>query len=194
MRQPKGKHGRNQTYSDTAIQCCLMIKSLFRLSLRMVTGFVQSLIKLCGLDWTAPDYTTLCRRQKHIDIVISYQKSSDGLHLLVDSTGLKFLGEGEWKRKKHGPEYRRQWRKLHIGIDAETFKYAQFSSLQIMSDSQVLGDLLDQIPQDEQIDSVYTDGAYDTKQCRQVIADRQAHAVIPPRKNAKPGKIQRPAR
>ena len=51
-----------------------MIKSLFRLSLRMVTGFVQSLIKLCGLNWIAPDYTTLCRRQKHIDIVISYQK------------------------------------------------------------------------------------------------------------------------
>ncbi len=57
-----------------------------------------------------------------------------------------------------------------------------------MSDSQVLGDLLDQIPKDERVDSVYTDGAYDTKQCRQVIADRQAHAVIPPRKNAKPWK------
>ncbi|EXC45531.1 transposase DDE domain protein, partial [Acinetobacter baumannii 99063] len=185
--QPKSQHGRNQTYSDTAIQCCLMIKSIFRLSLRMVTGFVQSLIKLCGLDWTAPDYTTLCRRQKHIDIAISYQKSSNGLHLLVDSTGLKFLGEGEWKRKKHQPEYRRQWRKLHIGIDAETL---QIRAIQLttnnVSDSQVLGDLLDQIPQDEQIDSVYTDGAYDTKQCRQVIADRQAHAVIPPRKNAKP--------
>ena len=83
-------------------------------------GFVQSLIKLCGLNWTAPDYSTLCRRQKHIDIVISYQKSSDGLHLLMDSTGMKFLGEGEWKRKKHGPEYRRQWRKLHIGIDTKT--------------------------------------------------------------------------
>ena len=97
-----------------------MIKSLFRLSLRMVTGFVQSLIKLCNLNWTAPDYSTLCRRQKHIDIVISYQKSRDGLHLLVDTTGLKFLGEGEWKRKKHQPEYRRQWRKLHIAIDAKT--------------------------------------------------------------------------
>ena len=120
--QPQGKHGRNQTYSDTAIQCCLMIKSLFRLSLRMVTGFVQSLIKLCNLNWTAPDYSTLCRRQKHIDITISYQKSRDGLHLLVDSTGLKFLGEGEWKRKKHHPEYRRQWRKLHIGIDAKTLQ------------------------------------------------------------------------
>ena len=96
---------------------------------------------------------------------------------------MKFLGEGEWKRKKYGPEYRRQWRKLHIGIDAKTL---QIRAIQLttnnVSDSQVLGDLLNQIPQDEQIDSVYTDGAYDTKQCREVIADRQAHAVIPPRK------------
>ena len=100
---------------------------------------------------------------------------------------MKFLGEGEWKRKKYGPEYRRQWRKLHIGIDAKTL---QIRAIQLttnnVSDSQVLGDLLNQTPQDERIDSVYTDGAYDTKQCRQVIADRQGHAVIPPRKNAKP--------
>lgn len=118
--QPQPKHGRNQTYSDATIQCYLMIKSLFRLSLRMVTGFVQSLIKLARLDWTAPDYTKLCIRRKHIDIAINYQKCSIGIHLLVDLTGLKFLGEGEWKRKKHQPEYRRQWRKLYIGIDAET--------------------------------------------------------------------------
>lgn len=112
---------------------------------------------------------------------------SGGLRLLVDSTGLKFLGEGEWKRKKHGPEYRRQWRKLHIGIDTETI---QIRAVQLtannVSDSQVLEDLLAQIPLDEQIDSAYTDGAYDTKRCRQDIADRQAHALIPPRKNAKP--------
>ncbi|WP_436873087.1 IS5 family transposase [Acinetobacter haemolyticus] len=187
--KPQAKHGRNQTYSDTAIQCCLMIKSIFRLSLRMVTGFVQSLIQLSGLRWTAPDYSTLCRRQKQIDIAISYQKSHEGLHLLVDSTGLKFLGEGEWKRKKHQPEYRRQWRKLHIGIDAKTL---QIRAVQLttnnVSDSQVLDDLLNQIPSDERIDSVYTDGAYDTKLCRQVISDRHAHAVIPPRKNARPCK------
>ena len=151
----KGKQGRNQTYSDAAIQCCLMIKSLFRLSLRMVTGFVQSLIHLCGLNWIVPDYTT-CRRQQHIDIVISYQKSCDELYLIVDSTTLQI-------------------------------RAVQLTTNNV-SDSQVLGDLLDQIPQDERVDSVYTDGAYDTKQCRQVIADRQAHAVIPPRKNAKPWK------
>lgn len=82
--QPRGKLGRNQTYADAAIQCCLIIKSLFRLSLRMVTEFVWSLIKLSELDWTAPDYSTLCRRQKHIDIAIQYQK------VVMDSTGLKF--------------------------------------------------------------------------------------------------------
>ena len=105
---------------------------------------------------------------------------------------MKFLGEGEWKRKKHGPEFRRQWRKLHIGINAKTL---QIRAVQLttnnVSDSQVLGDLLDQIPLGERIDSVYTDytdGAYDTKCCRQLISDRQAHAVIPPRKNAKPWK------
>ena len=106
----------------------------------MVTGFVQSLIKLCGLDWTASDYSTICRRQRHIDITIGYQKSSGGFHLLIDSTGLKFLGEGEWKRKKYQPEYRRQWRKLHIGIDAETL---QIQIVQLMTnnvcDLQVLG-------------------------------------------------------
>ena len=94
----------------------------------------------------------------HIDVAIGYEKSSGGLRLLVDSTGLKFLGEGEWKRKKHGSEYRRQWRKLHIGIDTETI---QIRAVQLtannVSDSQVLEDLLAQIPLDEQIDSVYTE-------------------------------------
>jgi Transposase DDE domain len=108
------------------------------------------------------------------------------------TTGLKFLGEGEWKRKKHQSEYRRQWRKLHIALDAETL---QIRAVQLttnnVGDSQVLGELLDQIPKDEEIDSVYTDGAYDTKRCRQLVADRNAHAIIPPRKNGKPWKDTR---
>ncbi len=73
----------------------------------MVIGFVQSIIQHSGLNWKAPDYSTLCRRQKQINIAISYQKSYEGLHLLVDSIGLKFLSEGEWKRTKHQPEYHR---------------------------------------------------------------------------------------
>ncbi len=88
-------------YSDIAIQCYLMIKSLFRLSVCMVTGFVQSLIKLYGLDWTALDYSTIRRRQKHIDIQISYEKSAMDCISSLIPPDLKFLGEDEWKRKKH---------------------------------------------------------------------------------------------
>ena len=117
---PRGTRGRTQTYSDAAIQFCLTIKNLFGLALRQTIGFIQSLIKLAGLDWGAPDYSTLSRRQQTLQVKIPYKKSSGALHLLVDSTGIKMLGEGEWKTKKHGAEYRRQWRKVHLSIDAET--------------------------------------------------------------------------
>lgn len=91
--------------------------------------------------------------------------------------------------QKHGPECCRQWLKFHIGIDAKTLQIRS-SQLTInnVSDSHVLEDLLAQNPLDEQIDSVYTDGAYDAKHCRKVILDRRAHSVIPPRENAKPWK------
>ena len=117
-----GKRGRSPQFSDAAIQFCLTIKNLFGLALRQTTGFVQSLLALSGLSWFAPDFSTLCRRQRSLDVQVAYRPSSAGLNLLLDSTGIKFLGEGEWKCKKHGVERRRQWRKLHIGIDAQTLQ------------------------------------------------------------------------
>lgn len=117
-----GKRGRSDTFSDAAIQFCLMVKGLFGLPLRQATGTVASLLKMAKLDWQVPDFSTLSRRQKDLEVVIPYQPSSAGLNLLVDSTGVKILGEGEWKTKKHGADYRRQWRKVHLGIDAETLE------------------------------------------------------------------------
>ncbi|KKW68746.1 transposase, partial [Lampropedia cohaerens] len=102
--QPTGRRGRSPTFSDAAIQFCLTIKGLFGLPLRQVIGFVQSLMHLAGLDWPVPDYSTVCRRQKTLTVNIPYRPSRGGLHLLVDSTGVKMLGEGEWKTKKHGSE------------------------------------------------------------------------------------------
>ena len=96
-----GKRGRNQTFSDASIQCCLTIKCLFGLPLRQTLGLVQSLLKMAGLPWAAPDYSTVCRRQKGINVQVHYRPSGNGLHMLADSTGIKFLGEGEWKTKKH---------------------------------------------------------------------------------------------
>jgi len=117
-----GKRGRSQTFSDAVIQFCLTIKCLFGLPLRQTLGLVQSLLKIAGLPWAAPDYSTVCRRQKGLDVQVHYRRSGNGLHMLADSTGIKFLGEGEWKTKKHGAERRRQWCKGHVGIDAENLQ------------------------------------------------------------------------
>lgn len=91
-----GKQGRADKFSDAAIQFCLMIKNLFGLALRQASGMVASLLKLSGLDWSTPDYSTLCRRQQRLQVCISYRPNPKGLHLLVDSTGVKMLGEGEY--------------------------------------------------------------------------------------------------
>lgn len=188
-----GKRGRAEKFSDAAIQFCLMVKNLFGLALRQASGMVASLLKLSGLDWPTPDYTTLCRRQQHLQVCISYRPNPNGLHLLVDSTGVKMLGEGEWKTKKHGAEYRRQWRKVHLGIDAETL---EIRAIEVTSnrvgDAQVLPDMLNQIPRDERIDSVSGDGAYDTKNAHIAIVERDAEAIIPVRKNGKPWKENTP--
>ncbi len=190
--QRSGKRGRSLLFTDTAIQFCLTIKNLFGLALRQATGMVQSLLKLAGLDWATPDYTTLCKRQRELKVQISYRPSRAGLHLLVDSTGLKMMGEGEWKTKKHGAEYRRQWRKLHLGIDAETM---EIRALEVtpnsVGDAPMLPALLGQIDPEEAVLSVSGDGAYDTKGCHEAIALRQAQAIIPVRKNARPWKENR---
>ena len=182
---PSGKRGRSPTFSDAAIQFCLSIKCLFGQPLRQTLGLVQSLLRLAGLDWPVPDFSTVCRRQKTLQTQISYKPSTSALNLLVDSTGIKFLGEGEWKRKKHGAEYRREWRKVHLGIDAQTLEIRAIEvTSNAIGDAPMLAELLAQIPVDEPIASVSADGAYDTRGCRDAIAERQATAVIPPRSNA----------
>jgi len=183
---PSGKQGRQQVYSDAAIQACLTIKVLFGLPLRQATGFVESLLKLIGLNWPVPDFSTLCRRQRTLSVAIPYQGSAGPLHLLIDSTGIKAEGEGEWNARKHGGSKRRLWRKIHIGIDEETLEIRAIEATSSsIGDAPVLPDLLNQIPPDEEIGSVTADGAYDTRKCHDAITARNAHAVIPPRKNAK---------
>ena len=186
---PSGKRGRQQSYSDTAIQACLTMKVLFGMALRQTTGFVESLLHLIGLNWVVPDFSTLSRRQKTLAVNIPYRGSNGPLHLLIDSTGIKVEGEGEWNARKHGGPKRRVWRKIHLGIDEQTLEVraVEITGSHI-GDAPVLPDLLNQIPADETIGSVTADGAYDTRKCHDAIAGRGAHAVIPPRKNAQPWK------
>jgi hypothetical protein len=192
---PDGKPGRPAVFSDAAIQFCLTIKVLFKLPLRQTTGMVASLLKMANLDWPVPDYTTLCRRQKTLAVQIPYRRADGPLNLLVDSTGIKFLGDGEWQARKHGVQGRRQWRKVHLAMDTATsdIRAVEFAPSSD-GDSPILPDhFIGQIPEGEEIGTVTADGAYDTRRCHNAIIDRQAIAIIPIRKNGRPWKEDCPA-
>ena len=152
---PTGKRGRQLDYSDAAIETCLTMKVLFGMALRQTTGFVESLLGLIGLDWAVPNFSTLSRRQKTLKVNIPYRGSPGPLHLLIDSTGIKVAGEGEWNARKHGGTKRRVSRKIHIGIDEKTLEIrtAEFTTSDV-GDAPMLPDLLDQILQDQEIASV----------------------------------------
>ena len=187
--------GRPQTFSDAAIQFCLSLKVLFGLALRQATGMVASLLKMAGLeDWPVPDHSTLCRRQGTVTIQIPYRRSGGDLNLLVDSTGVKISGDGEWQVRRHGPGRRRQWRKVHLAMDTATgdVRAVEFTS-SCEGDSPVLPSLLAQIPADQAIGTVTADGAYDTRKCHSAIAERGATAIIPIRRNGRTWKEGCPA-
>ncbi len=124
---------------------------------------------------------------KTLEIDLAPPTISGPLHLLIDSTEIKVEGEGEWIRRKHGASCRRIWREIHIGIDAGSL---DIRAIEVTKSSvgggPVLSDLLDQISEDQEIAFVTTDGAYDTRVCRNAIADRGANAIIPPRRNVRP--------
>ena len=189
-----GRHGRPPVFSNAAIQFCLSIKVLFRLPLRQAAGMVASLLQMAGLDWPVPDYSTLCRRQKSLTVQIPYRRAEGPLNLLVDSTGIKFLGDGEWQARKHGVQGRRQWRKVHLAMDTETsdIRAVEFTPSRD-GDSPILPELLDQIPAEEKIGTVTADGAYDSRRCHTAIVERQATAIIPIRRNGRPWKEDCPA-
>ncbi len=153
---------------------------------RQTTGFVESLLRLVGLNWAVPDFSTLCRRQKTLNVSLPYRGGTGPLNLPIDSTGIKAEGEGAWNARKHGGPKRRIWRKIHIGIDEETLEVRAVEvTTSNVGDAPLRPERLNQVPEDQEIGSVTADGAYDTRKCHDAIADRGADAVIPPRKNAR---------
>ena len=184
-----GRRGRPPIFSDTAIQCALTLKVLFHRPLRAAQGLVGSLIRLAGLDWPAPHYSTLSRRQKDLTVVIPYRPRGEPLHLVVDSTGLKVLGEGEWKVRRHGADRRRIWRKVHLAVDAVSHDIRAVKMTDHRrGDGEILPDLLAQVPQEERIADIGGDGAYDTSTGYAAAAVRNAALLVPPRRNGHPGR------
>lgn len=178
-----GNPGHPFEYGEIAIECALTLKAVYGLALRQTQGFVASLLELVKLPWAVPYYTTLCRRQKTLQIQLPRQATGKALHLVVDATGLKVYGEGEWQVKTHGKTRRRVWRKIHLGLDEATGEIVASAVTDSGTrEKEELPGLLDQV--EGPISQVSTDGAYDFMTCYDAIAEREARAVVPPRSNA----------
>ena len=180
---PSGKPGRPMTFSDATLEAMLALRSLFRLPLRSIEGLMRSIFAILDIEKPIPTYATLSRRQGRLDIDLGVGISEEPIHLLIDSTGLKVFGEGEWKARQHGKDIQRTWRKLHLGIDAATREIVAVDVTDnSVGDSTMLPELL--LSVDAKISKVIADGAYDTWECRYEIVERDAEAIIPPRNNA----------
>jgi hypothetical protein len=154
------------------------------LTLRATQGLIASVLQLLKVALPVPAYTTLCRRRRQLAVSLPRRTQSEPLHVVVDATGIKVYGEGEWKVRCHGWSKRRTWRKLHVGVDEANGEIvAAAVTPNDLGDGQLLPELLDQI--DADIVQVSGDGAYDTGVCYAAISARQAQAAIPPRRGAR---------
>ncbi len=185
VEEPEVKtRGGQRIYSDGAVASVLTVRSVFHLPLRRAEGFCRSFFAETKVNLPVPDFTTLSRRCGKLDVPLPRHLPKGPLHVLIDSTGIKVYGEGEWKVRQHGIGKRRTWLKLHVAIDAQTQEViATAVSSASVSDDEAFGDLMDQI--DENIASVGGDGAYDKSKVREKIEERGAEPRIPPPRNAR---------
>ena len=180
-RRPESGAGQ-PIYLAIAIEIGLAFRLVFHQPLRQTEGLLRSIADVLGIDIAIPDHTTLSRRGGGLTILLKRLDRAEPLHLLVDSTGLKIYGEGEWLDQKHGIRSRRRWRKLHLGIDAGTHKIvASELTADDVGDVSEMPALLDQIDAAE-VASMTADGAYDGR----AVAERhpEAAVIIPPRATA----------
>jgi hypothetical protein len=182
--QRSGRRGAPRWYSAIAIQCALTLGVVFRLPLRATEGLVRSVIELIGLALPTPDYTTLCRRRGGLPVFLPRHLPKGAVHVVIDATGLKVFGEGEWKVRQHGYAKRRTWRKLHLAVDEASHEIvAAALTTHDVGDNEMFADLLE--PIDEPIAQVSADGSYDSWDTHERIQQRGARAAIPPRKTAR---------
>jgi len=178
-----GKRGRPRIYSDIAISAALTIRSVFHLPLRALQGFLQSIIVLIGAGLPIPSYTQISRRSATLGKFLKRLSKKKITDLVIDSTGLKVYGEGEWKVRQHGVGKRRTWRKLHLAVCPHSHEIvAEVLTKNSTADCEVYPELLSLVP--KSVKCVYVDGAYDTNGCYQASAEKGITPVVPPQRNA----------
>src|SRR5215471_14394236 len=171
-----GRRGHPQDYTDTAILTRATLQEIYHLGLRQTEGLMESMGELLHLEVAIPDYSTLSRRRATLEIALPRTRSKEALHVVVDSTGVKVFGEGEWKVRQHGYTRRRTWRKVHVGVDEASGEIvAAVVTTNSSHDSQVLPELLEQVAQP--IAQVSGDGAYDRRSCYDAMRQRRARAA-----------------
>jgi hypothetical protein len=177
------QRGAQLQYSDLAIECLLTLRAVYHLTLRATEGFARSLFGVMGLDLEVPDHTTLSRRAAAVRVTLP-KRAEGPLHLVLDSTGLKVYGEGEWKVRKHGYSKRRTWLKLHLAVDPRTHEIqAAIVSEPGVTDAEAVPALLERV--DNPVEAAEADGAYDQQLVYDALERRGARAVIPLRRDAK---------
>lgn len=178
------QRGAQYVYAEAAISCVLTLRAVYHLALRATEGLARSVFVLLEVALPVPSYSTLSRRAAELSIALGARPRSTPLHLVIDASGFKVYGEGEWKVRQHGWSKRRTWRKLHLAVDEATGEIvAAVASAAGVADDAALPDLLGQVP--GEIRQVSTEGAYDKRHCYDALAERGAKAVIPPRRDAK---------
>ena len=182
------QRGAQFRYSDLAIETALTLRLLYHLPLRQTEGFVGSILLLMGLDLSAPEYSTLSRRQGRLSVELPTRSVDEPIHVVVDSSGLKVYGEGEWKVRQHGWSVRRTWRKLHLGINQASGEIvAETLTENSVDDASQVAPLLGQI--NAAIERVGGDGGYDKRKVFKALAEppqeRPIEPVIALRKDAK---------
>ena len=177
-----GKCGGQRQYSDLAIETALTLRLIFHLPLRQTEGFLTSIFGMLGLALSAPDHTTLSRRGQHLDLTLRRAPAGVGLHLIVDSTGLSIVGEGEWAAVKHGGRGRRGWKKLHLGVDRSGVIVARALTEASVDDATTGITLIEAV--DGALGRVTADAAYDTVGFYEAADARRATVVVPPTSTA----------
>ncbi len=178
------KVGRPFTYSDLAVETLLTLRELFRLPYRQTEGFGQALAKLMEADLAIPDFTSLAKRAAKLGVALDVRQAKGPIDVVVDSTGLKVFGEGEWKVRQHGVGKRRTWRKLHLAVDPATQEIvAELLTENSGHDADQAKPLLNQV--DGPVKTFYGDGAYDKWKVYDHLAEQEITPIIPPQHNAK---------
>jgi hypothetical protein len=184
--EPRTTPGGQPWYSPLAVLTALTLRAVFRLGLRQTGGLVGSILRLLGLELRVPDHATLSRRAGTLEVPRP-RPTGEAVHLLVDSTGLRLSGPGEWLIEKHGTKARRAWKKLPLGVDAGT---GRIEAVELTGhetdDGSRVGPLLDRV--DDPAASLTGDGAYDREDVYGAVAERhpEAAVLVPPRRDAVP--------